>query len=57
LLSSLALNLSGMTIDLFDLNGRGIIEQDGYQAMLREVKPALSAMNASGAFSARRLGV
>ncbi len=57
LLSSLALNLSGMTIDLFDLNGRGIIEQDSYQTMLREVKPVLSAMNASGAFSARRLGV
>ncbi|MEN6419604.1 MAG: hypothetical protein ABFC73_11870 [Clostridiaceae bacterium] len=57
LLSSLALNLGGMTIDLFDLNGRGIIEQDGYQTMLREVKPALCAMNASGAFSARRLGV
>ena len=57
LLGSLALNLAGMTIDLFDLNGRGIIEQDGYQAMLREVKPALSAMNASGAFAAGRRGV
>lgn len=57
MLSSLALNLSGMTIDLFDLNGRGIIEQDGYPAMLCEVKPVLASMNASGAFSARRLGV
>jgi hypothetical protein len=57
LLSSLALNLSGMTIDLFDLNGRGIIEQDGFAPMLREVKPVLNAMNASGAFTKPRKGV
>ncbi len=57
LFGSLALNLSGMTIDLFDLNGRGIIEQDGYQQMLREAKPALNAMNESGAFSSPRKGV
>lgn len=57
LLSSLALNLSGMTIDLFDLNGRGIIPGDGFQTMLREVKPVLNAMNASGAFAAERRGV
>ena len=57
LLSSLALNLSGMTIDLFDLNGRGIIEPDGYQQMLREVKPVLNAMNGSGAFRLPRKGV
>ncbi len=57
LLSSLALNLSGMTIDLFDLNGRGIIPEDGYQQMLREVKPVLNALNAGGAFAKRRMGV
>ena len=57
LLSSLALNLSGMTIDLFDLNGRGIIEQDGFGQMLREVKPTLNAMNESGAFQKPRNGV
>ena len=57
LLSSLALNLSGMTIDLFDLNGRGIIEQDGFAAMLREVKPVLNAMQESGAFTKPRGGV
>ncbi len=57
LFSSLALNLSGMTIDLFDLNGRGIIEQDGYQQMLREAKPVLNAMNVSGAFRKQRAGV
>lgn len=57
LLSSLALNLSGMTIDLFDLNGRGIIEQDGYQQMLREVKPILNAMQESRVFTQQRTGV
>ena len=57
LLSSLALNLSGMTIDLFDLNGRGIIEQDGFAPMLREVKPVLNAMQESGAFRKPRQGV
>ena len=57
LLSSLALNLSGMTIDLFDLNGRGIIEQDGFGPMLREVKPVLNAMNKSCVFSKPRQGV
>ncbi|MEN6637170.1 MAG: hypothetical protein ABFC56_15060 [Clostridiaceae bacterium] len=57
LLSSLALNLSGMTIDLFDLNGRGIIEQDGFGPMLREVKPVLNAMQESGAFTKSRKGV
>lgn len=39
LLSSLPLNLKGMTIDLFDLNGSGIVFSDGYQQMLRAVKP------------------
>lgn len=57
LLSSLALNLSGMTIDLFDLNGRGIIEQDGFGPMLREVKPVLNAMLESDAFTKPRMGV
>ena len=57
LLSSIALNLSGMTIDLFDLNGRGIIEQDGFAEMLREVKPVLNAMQESGAFRKPRTGV
>jgi hypothetical protein len=57
LLSSLALNLSGMTIDLFDLNGRGIIEQDGFAEMLREVKPVLNAMQESGVFRKPRNGV
>ena len=31
-------------LDLFDLNGNGIVWQEGYQEMLREVKPYLSAI-------------
>ncbi len=57
LLSSLALDLAGMTIDLFDLNGRGIIETDGYQQMLFAVKDYLNRQNASGVFSLPRSGV
>ena len=57
LLSSLPLNLKGMTIDLFDLNGSGIVFSDGYQQMLREVKPFLSAVNAMGVFALPRRGV
>lgn len=40
-----------MTIDLFDLNGSGIVFSDGYQQMLRAVKPFLNAVNAMGASS------
>ena len=31
-------------LDLFDLNGNGIVWQEGYQEMLREVKPYLNAV-------------
>lgn len=57
LLSSLPLNLSGMTIDLYDLNGNGIVWEDGYQDMLRQVKPYLSELTALGVFQGTRKGV
>ncbi len=57
LLSALSMNLKGMTLDLYDLNGNGIVEADGYEAMLRETKPFLNRMLLSGAFSGKRLGV
>lgn len=57
LLCSLALNPKGMTIDLFDLNGSGIVFSDGYQDMLRQVKPFLCAVNQSGAMGLPQLGV
>lgn len=57
LLSSLPLGLKGMTIDLFDLNGNGIVFSDGYQHMLRKVKPFLCAVNELGVFSLPRRGI
>ena len=57
LLASLPLNLRGMTLDLYDLNGSGIVPEDGYEGMLREVKPFLNRMLRSHAFRGRRLGV
>ena len=57
LLSSLALNEQGMTIDLYDLNGNGIVWEENFQQMLREVKPFLETANATGVFQQPRLGV
>ena len=57
LLSSLALAPDGITIDLYDLNGNGIVREDGYQDMLRETKPYLNALTASGVLRGRRRGV
>ena len=57
LLSALVLNLAGITIDLYDLNGNGIVWEDGYQDMLREVKPFLNRLTALGVFAGERRGV
>ena len=57
LASALPLDLAGMTIDLFDLNGSGIVFSDGYQDMLRECKPFLNAVTASGAMRQEKRGV
>ena len=57
LLSALPLNLRGMTIDLYDLNGNGIVPEDGYETMLRQVKPFLNRAQDTGAFAGKRLGV
>ena len=57
LLTSLPLDPAGMTIDLYDLNGNGIVWEDGYQDMLREVKPFLNEMKESGAFAREQMGV
>ncbi|MDO5435786.1 MAG: hypothetical protein Q4G19_05405 [Clostridia bacterium] len=51
LLSSLPLGLRGMTIDLFDLNGNGIVPEENYQQMLSEVKPFLIRMQETGIFA------
>lgn len=57
LLSALVLNLAGITIDLYDLNGNGIVWEDGYQDMLRDVKPFLNRLTALGVFAGERRGV
>lgn len=57
LLSSLVLNLAGMTIDLYDLNGNGIIWEEKYQDMLKEVKPFLNRLNGDGVFKNESVGV
>ena len=57
LLSGLPLNLAGITIDLYDLNGNGIVFEDGYQHMLKEVKPYLNELTEMGVFKGKRKGV
>ena len=57
LLSALPLDLAGITIDLYDLNGNGIVWEDGYQQMLHRTKPYLNALTRSGVFKEERLGV
>lgn len=57
LLSALPLNLSGMTLDLYDLNGNGIVWEDQYQQMLGEVKPYLNKLTQLGVFKGQRGGV
>lgn len=57
LLAAQPLNPDGMTIDLFDLNGNGIMPGEGYERMLREVKPHLVATRASGTFGSPAVGV
>lgn len=57
LLSALPLRLAGITLDLYDLNGNGIVWADGYQTMLRETKPYLNRLSARGAFAGERVGV
>ena len=57
MLSAMPLNLRGMTIDLFDLNGSGIVLEDGYQDMLRELKPFLNRLTDEQVFCAEQQGV
>ena len=57
LLSGLPLNLAGITIDLYDLNGNGIVFEDGYQHMLKQVKPYLNELTRMGVFRGQRRGV
>lgn len=57
LLSSLPLMPDGMTIDLYDLNGNGIVWENGYQNMLHDTKPFLDKVKATGVFEQDQSGV
>ena len=57
LLSALPMNLHGVMLDLYDLNGNGIVWEEGYQKMLRESKDYLLRLTGLGVFGARRKGV
>ncbi len=57
LLSAQGLAPSGMTIDLFDLNGNGLVPEEGYQDVLAGTKDYLERTGASGVFTSRRAGV
>lgn len=57
LLSAMPLNLSGMTIDLYDLNGNGIVWEEGYQDTLRDTKDYLNRLTELGVFKQAGKGV
>lgn len=57
ILSAMPLDLAGITIDLFDLNGSGIVLSDGYQNMLRQVKPFLNTLTRQQVMKKPKQGV
>jgi hypothetical protein len=57
LTSAAPLNLSGMTIDLYDLDGNGIMWGEGYQETLAQAKDFMIALTDSGVFRRKPIGV
>lgn len=57
LLSAMPLNLSGITVDLYDLSGNGIVWEENYQETLRETKPYLNLLTEMGVFRGDARGV
>lgn len=57
MLSALPARLDGMAIDLYDLNGNGIVFEEGYQEMLYEVKDFLNTLTGEKVFSGEQVGV
>lgn len=57
MLAAMPLDQAGITIDLYDLNGNGIVWEEGYQDILRTLKPCLNRLTGLGAFSAPQRGV
>ncbi|MDR1438913.1 MAG: hypothetical protein LBJ10_02530 [Clostridiales bacterium] len=57
MLAAMPLNPSGLLMNLFDLNGNGIVHGEGFAGMLREAKPFLRRLRESGAFGLPPQGV
>lgn len=57
LMSAAPLDMSGITIDLFDLDGNGIVWEEGYQTMLADAKDFMTDLTDSGVFRCRPIGV
>lgn len=57
LLSALPLGNPGITLDLYDLNGNGIVWEEGYQRVLRDTKPYLCEMTDLGVFGGAHGGI
>lgn len=57
LLTAQVLDPAGMTLDLFDLNGNGLVFEEGYQTSLARTKDYLARGRDSGVFGGRRAGV
>jgi hypothetical protein len=55
--TSLALGADGITLNIFDMMGNGILPQEGYQQVLAERKDFLSAMKAIGMKPEKRKGI
>ncbi len=57
LLAGMPLDMAGITIDLYDLNGNGIVWEEGYQKTLFDTKPYLNRLTQLGVFHGSRKGV
>ena len=57
LMSAAPLNMSGITIDLYDLEGNGIVCGEGYQDMLAEAKDFMTDLTDGGVFRRKPGGV
>lgn len=55
--SSLALGADGITLNLFDMMGNGILMQEGYQSALSASKAFLGSMKALGMKVDRQMGI
>ncbi|MDR1061109.1 MAG: hypothetical protein LBL83_07855 [Clostridiales bacterium] len=57
MLAAMPLNPDGLLMNLFDLNGNGVVHGEGFAGMLRGAKPFLSRMRDSGVFALPPQGV